>query len=263
MEPESYQVFSNANVKYKVLFFAGGETRDDKFNIFTGSFINLMQKVLGNDFDFIRGIYYKYPMMNVIWALNHAQRPVANPENKKIFMEAYRQISGICISPDIQPIIISSSSGSVMAAQTACYLAQQNINKVFLNKPFHLVLGASMICPESDLYKQLIHYQEEGKIGTILNDEMQDEGDTSYGVGGTTRMEAYKNALGLMFPFLSRKFKGASFLNTNTETGHIHRRRSKTVQKAIDYVNIIMIEHGLAGVYYKEKAIAVIKEEII
>ena len=69
MKPESYQTESKINDKYKVLFFAGGETRDDKFNIFTGSFIRLMKKILGNDFDFIRGIYYKYPMMNVIWAI--------------------------------------------------------------------------------------------------------------------------------------------------------------------------------------------------
>ena len=28
----------NTNDKYKVWFFAGGETRDDRFNIFTGSY---------------------------------------------------------------------------------------------------------------------------------------------------------------------------------------------------------------------------------
>jgi len=64
-----------------------------------------------------------------------------------------------------------------------------------------------------------------------------------------------------MLPFLSAKFNGPSFLNTNSESGHIHRRRSQTVQKAIDYINIILIEHGLAGEYYKEKAIALIREE--
>jgi hypothetical protein len=40
-----------------------------------------------------------------------------------------------------------------------------------------------MISPESVLYKQLIHYQEEENIGIVLHEEMQDEGDTSYGVG--------------------------------------------------------------------------------
>jgi hypothetical protein len=65
-----------------------------------------------------------------------------------------------------------------------------------------------------------------------------------------------------LFPLLSVNFKGPSFLNTNSKTGHIHRRRSQTVQKAIDYINIILVQHKLAGDLYKEKAISVIKEEI-
>jgi hypothetical protein len=120
-----------------------------------------------------------------------------------------------------------------------------------------------MLSSRSDLFKQLIQYQKEGTIGIILHDEVQDEGDNSAGVGGTSRLEAYRNALGLMLPIFSRKFKGPSFLNTDPETGHIHRRRSKTVQKAIDYINIILIEHRLAGDYYMEKAAAVLKNEIL
>jgi hypothetical protein len=69
---------------------------------------------------------------------------------------------------------------------------------------------------------------------------------------------SYRNAFGLMLPFLSYKFKGPSFLNTNPETGHIHRRRSQTLQKAIDYVNIILIKHKLAGDHFKGKAVEVI-----
>ena len=111
-----------------------------------------------------------------------------------------------------------------------------------------------MISPESALYKQLIHYQEEGSIGIILHEEMQDLGDTSYGVGGTTKKEAYLNALGLMLPLFSKKFTGPSFLNPNRETGHIHRRRSQTVKKAIDYINIILIKNKLAGEHYSDVA---------
>jgi hypothetical protein len=257
------QIAGNINGKYKVWFFAGGETRDNRFNIFTGSFIRLMKKIMEDDFEFIKGIYYKSPMMNVIWALNNAQKPITNPQYEKIFMVASRQIIDAGLSPETQLIITSSSSGSIVAAQTACYLAQKNRNNVYFRKPFHLVLGASMISTRSDLYKQLIHYQRKGTIGIILHDEVQDEGDSSAGVGGLSKLEAYRNALGLMFPFLSRKFKGPSFLNTNPETGHIHRRRSRTTQKAIDYINIILIEHRLAGDYYKEKALEVIKGEII
>jgi hypothetical protein len=116
MEPLSYQCEENINEKCKVLFFAGGETRDDKFNIFTGSFIRLMKKILEDDFDFIRGIYFKFPMINVIWALNHAQNPVKNADHKKIITKAFQQIIETCHSPEIQLVIISSSTGSVVAA---------------------------------------------------------------------------------------------------------------------------------------------------
>jgi hypothetical protein len=248
--------------KYKVCFFAGGETRDDRFNIFTGSYIRLMTKIMEEDFEFIKGIYFRYPIMNVIWALNNAQRPIANLENEEVFMTAFRQIIDAGLSPETQLIITSSSSGSIVAAQTACYMAQKNRHNIYFRNPFHLVLGASMISSDSELYKQLLTYQKEGTIGKILHNEVQDEGDSSLGVGGTSRMEAYRNALGLMLPLFSKKFTGPSFLNTNPETGHIHRRRSQTVQKAIDYINILLIQQKLAGNFYKEKAAEVIKGEI-
>jgi hypothetical protein len=252
----------NTNKKYKVWFFAGGETRNDRFNIFTGSYIRLMKKIMQDDFDFIRGIYFKFPMMNVIWALNHAQKPVSNHENDEKIMAAFAQIVNSGLSPETQIIITSSSSGSVVAAQTACYLARKNRNFTYFKKPFHLVLGASMISPESELYKQLIRYQKEEIIGTILHEEVQDEGDTSAGVGGTTRLEAYRNAFGLMFPLISRRFSGPSFLNAHPEKGHIHRKRSKTVMKALDYVEIILVRHNLAGEHYKALAEKMLKSPI-
>jgi hypothetical protein len=245
---------------YKVWFFAGGETRDDRFNIFTGSFIRMMKTILEDDFDFIKGIFRNSAAGNVFWALNNAQKPDRDPGSKKIFTTAFNQIID-SVSPETRLTIISSSTGSVVAAQTACFLAQQNRNRKYLTNPFNLVLGASMISPLSDLYKQLIKYQEEGLIGTILHDEVQDAGDNSFGVGGVSKWEAYRNAFGLMFPILSSKYKGPSFLNTDPESGHIHRRRSMTVKKATDYINIILIEHKLAGDHYQRKAVDVLKQE--
>jgi hypothetical protein len=247
--------------KYKVLFFAGAETRENKFNIFTGSFIKLMGEILGKDFEFIKGIYYPTSALNVLWALNNAQKPLGEPENHKITAAAFRQIVSSGLSPDTQLIIISSSSGSIVAAQTACYLARKNRNNVYFHKPFHLVLGASMLSERSELYRQLLQYHKEGTIGTIIHEEIQDAGDTSAGVGGLTRKEAYSNAFGLMFPWLSKKYHGPSFLNTHPLKGHIHRKRSKTVQKALDYIDIILVKHKLAGEYYSEKAVLVIKGE--
>jgi hypothetical protein len=262
MKSESNIAEDNDTGKYKVWFFAGGETRDDKFNVFTGSYIRLMKKILKDDFEFIKGIYFKYPMMNVLWALNNSQRPIANHDDNKIFMTAFSQIVDAGLSPETQLIITSSSSGSVVAAQTACYLAKKNTNNIYFRKPFHLVLGASMISSESALYKQLLQYQKGGIIGVILHDEVQDEGDSSAGVGGTSRLEAYRNAFGLIIPSLSRKFSGPSFLNTNPQTGHIHRRRSQTVKKAIDYIDIILIRNKLAGEYYRTLAETTLMNQI-
>jgi hypothetical protein len=261
MDVDKHHNISDIKEKYKIWFFAGGETRDDRFNIFTGAFIRLMKKILSDDFDFIKGIYYKSPIMNVIWALNNAQKPIINPGDQRFTIAAFRQIINSGLSPETQLVITSSSSGSIVAAQTACYLAEMNRNKIYFNKPFHLVLGASMISTESDLYNQLIHYQKKGRIGTIIHDEIQDEGDNSRGVGGLSRSEAYGNAFGIIFPLLSKKFHGPSFLNTHPEKGHIHRKRSKTVQKAIDYIDLILIKHKLAGNNYMQKAISTLKEE--
>jgi hypothetical protein len=245
---------------YKVWFFAGAETTDNRFNIFTGSYIRLMTRIFETDFKFIRGVYYRNSMLNVIWALNNAQNQIINPENHKITRTAFSQIVNDGLSADTRHIITSSSSGSVVAAQVACYLSEQNRNNSCFNKPLHLVLGASMVATDSSLFRQLLKYQKEGHIGIIIHDELQDAGDNSAGIGGTSRLEAYRNAFGIMFPILSSRFKGPSFLNTHPERGHIHRRRSMTVQKAIDFITIILVKHRLAGKRYMEKAEKVLSE---
>jgi hypothetical protein len=260
MHSEIDRTSLNSDEKYKVWFFAGGETHDNKFNIFTRSFIDLMTRIMNDDFEFIKGIFFKTAMMNVIWALNNAQKPVKDPENNKITSAAFSQITSDGHSPDTLLVIISSSTGSIVAAQTACYLAEKNRSRIYFRKPFHLVLGASMISPDSTLYRQLISYQKEGTIGTIIHDEIQDEGDNSAGVGGRSRWEAYRNAFGLMLPFLSGRFSGPSFLNAHPEKGHIHRKRSKTVQKAKDYIEIILVQNQLAGKHYRQVAEKTLKE---
>jgi hypothetical protein len=261
MTEDNYHISSDLDNKYMIFFFAGGETHDNKFNIFTGSFIRFMEEILTKDFWFMKGVYYKSPMMNVIWALNYAQKPIINPENNRMTGAAFNQILSAHLPSETQLVIVSSSSGSVVAAQSACLLAEKNIDNKLLKKPFHIVLGASMISPDSDLYKKLLYYQQTGIIGTIIHEEIQDEGDTSFGVGGLSRLEAYKNALCLILPVFSKKINGPSFLNTHPEKGHIHRRRSQSVQKAIDYINIILIKHKLAGEHYMERAVDIVKNE--
>jgi hypothetical protein len=241
-----------------VWFFAGGESGDDKFNVFTGSFIRLMKDILGDDFEHVRGIYFKTPMMNVAWALNNAQRPINGSRRSKITDQAFRQLTTNGKGPDTQLIIVSSSSGSVVAAQTAYRLAEMNSKRQYFSKPFHLALGASMVSKDSELFIHLLEYQRKGNIGKIILDELQDEGDSSIGAGSTTRVKAWLNAFGLMLPYFSSKYKRPSFLNTHPEKGHLHRRRSQTVQKAIDYIDVILIKNNLAGDHYRDKAIDLI-----
>jgi hypothetical protein len=252
----------NRKDKVMVWFFAGGETMDDKFNVFTGSFIRLMKQIMDKNFDYIKGIYYRMPMMNVIWALNHAQRPITVNRKKNRFQEvAYRQLISAGLTPDTQLVMVSSSTGSVIAAQTACYLAEKNRENYFLKRPFHLALGASLISKESELFRKLDNYHKEGMIGKFIHDDLQDERDNSSGVGGKTQGEAFANAFGLMLPVFSRKYQGPSFLNTHPVKGHLHRRRSQTVRKALDFINILLVKHNLAGDFYQEKARAVIEQE--
>jgi hypothetical protein len=246
--------------KTMIWFFAGGETRDDKFNVFTGSFIRLMKQIAESQFDYVRGIYYSTNMMNVVWALNNAQRPVKPGLRNKFAKTAFRQMISNGYCPDTQLVIVSSSSGSVVAAQAACYLAEVNHDRLFFKKPFHLALGATMISKESELFNQLKTYQKEGLIGKIVFDELQDEGDDSAGLGSTSRGKAWSNAFGIMFPFFSRKYNYPSFLNIHPVKGHIHRRRSQTVQKAVDFIKVMFIDYKLAGDHYSERAKAVIEK---
>jgi hypothetical protein len=249
------------NIKYKIWFFGGGEARDNKFNLFTGSFIRLMKEIMGDEFDFIKGIYFSSNMINVIWTLNNCQRPLKNPDKQRLINIAATQILTEGYNPEMQLVLVGSSTGSTVAAQTAVYLAQQNRERLHFRRSIHLGLGSTVISKESALYRKLLEYQKEGCIGTIVFDDLQDEDDSANSSGGTTRMEAYANAFGLMFPFFSRKFSGPSFLNTHPEKGHIHRRRSQTLQKALDYIDMLLIKNNLAGDKYRDKARALIERE--
>jgi hypothetical protein len=247
--------------KYMVWFFAGGESRDNKFNVFTGSFISLMKRILSNDFDLVKGIYFDMPARNVAWALNHSQFPIENPNEYRITEAALNQMMYDSFFPDTRLVIVSSSSGSVIAAQVACYLAEKNREWLVLQKPFDLALGATLISRDSLLFKKLLEYQKKGIIGHLIYDELQDEGDSSAGVGDTTRLKAWTNALGLMAPLLSRKYSGPSFLNIHPVKGHLHRRRSQTVRKALDFIDVLLVKYNLAGDHYREIAMKVIEEE--
>jgi hypothetical protein len=240
-------------MKRRIYFFAGGEYREKDNNAFTANFIRDMETILGDNFILIRDIYHERPLANVVWALNRAQKPLEDPAHDRLVARSVAQIDESC-PPSEKPVLVSSSYGSVMAAQAACLLAGQRKREGVQAEPFDLALGASLVSKESHLYRQLLQYRDEGLIGKILYDELQDEGDNSVGIGGRNRLQGYLNALGICFPFLTRKYSGPSFLNTDPITGHIHRVRSKSIGKAHDFIRIILIDSGLGGEEGKRKA---------
>ena len=231
----------------RFFFFAGGDHREGGGNAFTSKFISYLTEILKYRFSVIKGIYHHWPIMNVIWALYRAQEPVKYPWKNKIISSAVNQIISGSQGVKSQLILVSSSYGSVVAAQAACCLAERQTGDKLLGKPFNLALGASMVSKQSGLYRKLQYYQEKGIIGTIIYDELQDTGDNSNGLGGQTRFEAYTNALGICFPFLTRKFDGPSFLNTDPVSGHLHRVRAQSEQKAKDFLRVILVDYRLGG----------------
>lgn len=232
---------------HRFFFFAGGDYVEGEGNAFTANFIQYFSNILGPQFSVIKGIYQSPPLMNVIWALSRAQSPVSNPFRNRILASSFNQILSDPQSSSERLVIVSSSYGSVVAAQTACMLAERHRQENFLSQPFDLALGASMVSKKSRLYQKLTSYQEQGIIGTIIYDELQDEGDNSNGIGGRTKFEAYTNGLGICFPFLTRKYSGPSFLNNHPVSGHLHRVRAQSVQKAKDFVQVILVDYKLGG----------------
>ncbi len=248
-------------MEHRFFFFAGGDFKEGQGNAFTSNFIRYQTEILGNRFSIIEGIYHRMPLMNVVWALNRAQQPGNYPTRNKIIASSFSQILSCPQTSDTKLTLVSSSYGSVVAAQVACQLAEHRQQHKFQHQPFNLALGASMVSEQSELYRRLLHYQEKGLIDRILLSELLDEGDNSNGMGGTSRLEAYGNGLGICFPFLTRKFTGPSFLNDNPVSGHLHRVRAHSIQKAKDFITTIFIDHNLAGDETKIKVLKLLEHE--
>jgi hypothetical protein len=243
---------------HRFFFFAGGDYRSEGANAFTGNFIRYLSEIMGTRFSVIRGIYRSTPLANVIWALNRAQAPEKRPLHNQVLRSSLGQITSDPNISTSRVTLISSSYGSVVAAQAACCLAEKQINEGILSGAFNLALGASMVSKKSALYRKLLWYQEKGIIGTIIYDELQDEGDNSNGLGGETRLEAFANGIGICFPFLTFKYQGPSFLNTNPVSGHLHRVRAQSVQKALDFLQVILVDYELGGVEARVQASALL-----
>lgn len=222
-----------------IWFFAGGDHGKGDLNLFTGSFINFMTERYGSGFRLISGIYNRYPFLNVVWGLTHAQKPLKANTKNRILHTSCRQILSDHNRNQSGVHIVSSSYGSVVAAQVACCLARKMETGKLETIPLNVALGATMISKHSLLYKALADYHKKGFIKKLVYDELQDAGDNAMGIGGQTRFGAYLRGFGICFPFLTLKYKGPSFLNKNPKTGHLHRKRAQSVEKARDFMRVM------------------------
>lgn len=222
-----------------IWFFAGGDHGKGALNLFTGSFIRMMEERFGKDFRIINGIYNRFPFLNVVWGLTHAQSPISARSANRILNIACGQVLETPPVKGSSLYIVSSSYGSVVAAQTACCLATRIENGSLEPFALHVALGASMVSKESALYRKLSGYLQKGIISQLVYDPLQDEGDNSAGIGGTTRIGAYLRGLGICFPFLTFTYKGPSFLNKHPQKGHLHRKRAQSLEKAEDFMRVM------------------------
>lgn len=228
-------------------------------NIFSTTMCSYLCGLLEEDFKVIQEPLSKNSFSNVCWALYYGQYPIRNPErNHKVVVAFNRILSDTLNQPD-EITIISSSFGTVLASQLVLqvfrhYQYQPSQPKV------NLILGASMVCRESPLFRELLKLREEGFISLIVYDELQDEGDNVTGMCGKTRVEAFANALKITF-VLDRNHRGQpSILHSHPTKGHIHWKRAQSVKKGRDFVRVILIDHELAGPNVRERAREVLSQ---
>ncbi len=253
----------------KIWFFAGGTFANGRINLFTRSFIGNMTERYGERFGVVEGIYHPWSFFNVLWALTWAQRPFRRPFSRPYMTRALEQITANSRDFDQSGkgeksgvILVGSSYGSVVAAQFGCFLAslisrstimnpagssipqQVRAKADFLNRgtlpqSFSLVLGTTVLSERSDLFLKLLAFQKQGIIREIVYHRLQDEGDNAAGLAGRSRVTAYLKALGIVFPWVTFRYRPPSFLNQHPVKGHIHQRRANSKEKAEDFMKEI------------------------
>ena len=260
--PHTTDVSSKKDHKTHSVFFipGGGYHGKHSPNEFTRAYCGFMKELFGDDFTIIDKPVSKSGITNVVWALSRGQRPMRKPEKNKKTSIAFNDIMETLHDETTDITIVSSSFGTVLAAQVGIMLADNLTGSGRVKPHINLVLGTSMVSKESRLYCRLEQLRDEGKITCIIYDELQDPGDTTTGMCGKSRVGAYARALRMSF-VIFRKYKGQpSILNNNPKTGHLHLQRAQSEQKAEDFLAVTLIDYELAGEEIKEKAGEILKK---
>jgi hypothetical protein len=233
-------------------FFAGAKYGKGKENnLFTRTFIDTMESIEGISFRVVEGIYYPSLARNSLWAIFHAQKPLHKGPGHKFMEAAISEIKGSPGDPLKNITLISSSSGSVVAAQAALLLAKNR--EAYGLGEIHLLLGYSPIYKGSKLYRSLQHEMDSGNIASIIYDDLQGPGDNVTGMAGRTRSEAFFKSLMVLFPLSPDRFFWPPLIHADTRHGHPHHVTAATREKAEEYVNTIFRDRYLTDRLPPEK----------
>jgi len=229
-------------------------------NAFTRTYCGCMNELFGEDFTIIDKPVSKASISNVAWALSKGQKPMRKPERNKKTVIAFRSIIEALHNQTTDITIVSSSFGTALTAQVGITLADY-FSQTADNQPeINLILGASMVSKESQLYQKLEELRKEGIITNIIYDELQDEGDSVTGMCGRSRVGAFARGLRMSFVIFG-KYKGQpSILNNNPNTGHLHLQRAQSEEKAENFLVVTLIDYELAGQKTREKAVEMLKK---
>lgn len=149
-------------------------------------------------------------MMHVLF---NSRRPVRSRRIKE-GTRIYDVASGIAKNVIDNPLkdgeqmnVVAFSQGSVTTAQAVVDIFRDP-SKYGLGDDFkidNLVLGGSPVSKKSKLYKTLLKLHKDGKIGNIMYDEAQLEGDMVTGMGGKNIFQAIGKGFKFLFKMLSKK----------------------------------------------------------
>ncbi len=224
-------------------------------NLFTRTYCKRMTAIMESKFFVVHSSNKPFGLNNVLWALWHAQYPIKNPMRDKRIRNSIAMLMADSINRKSRITLVSSSYGTVVAAQLALYLVDNRQSLGLGSEPLNLVFGASMVSVNSMLYKELENLKRENRIGCIVYDELQFPGDNVTGLCGRTRLHALTEVCRIAFPVFGTYKGQPSILNKDPITGHVHRKREISADKVNDYISTPLIKYQLAGPWFKIRAL--------
>ena len=229
-------------------------------NEFTRTYCGMMNELLGDDFKIIDEAVSKSSIRNVAWALSRGQKPMRKPEKDEKTMIAFMSIMGALHEETSDINIVSSSFGTALTAQVGIMLADFFITTGKQNPEINLVMGASMVSRDSKLYHKLEELRIEGRLNTLIYDELQDPGDNVTGMCGKSRVAAFAKGLRMSFVIFGKYQGQPSILNNNPQTGHLHLQRAQSGEKAEKFLEVTLIDYALAGDELRGKAMEMLRK---